>query len=502
MNFLYYDKGLCYPKAEENPAMHPSACYPEYPFGPSCVSSTPNRVYEALRCMFHEMGLDAAHDGTAEWNPLGKWIHPGQRVVLKPNFVMHQNGSDHPEDLDSLVTHPSVIRCWLDYVYLALKGRGRVVVGDAPVKDCDFRLLMERRGYEALEKFFAQQPEFEVGFYDFRGPEEEGGQYQEIGHGVRVNLGEKSWFYQCGHDEAKYRIPNYDYRRVVSHHQGRTQEYLINSEILAADVIINLPKPKTHRKNGYTAALKNFVGVNYSKEYLPHHTAGACARGGDEYLSNGAAREFCSRLRLRIDENRLRIDRLHRGGHTLLSRVCGKYGSYLWRLYAKVNAIDHRRMLAQGKSLAEQAREGSHYANDTLWRTVLDLNLAVLYAARDGKLMDTPQRVILHCGDMVVSGEAEGPMAPSPKEQHMLLFAENPVAFDCIVTKIMGFDYQKFRTLAHVVSFAPLFQGQYEALALSSNDARCRGLLGEISFADVERPFLPGKGWLHHVELS
>ena len=42
---------------------------------------------------------------------------------------------------------------------------------------------------------------------------------------------------------------------------GTVQEYCISEACLEADVIINLPKPKTHRKAGFTGALKNMIGV-------------------------------------------------------------------------------------------------------------------------------------------------------------------------------------------------------------------------------------------------
>ena len=52
---------------------------------------------------------------------------------------------------------------------------------------------------------------------------------------------------------------------------------------LEADVIINLPKLKTHQKAGITCALKNLIGINGNKEYLPHHRIGGFELGGDCY---------------------------------------------------------------------------------------------------------------------------------------------------------------------------------------------------------------------------
>ena len=502
MNFLYYDREMVYPNIE-NREGNPDCAYPEYPYGESCISSFPNKVYEAIRNMFHDMKLDDAHYGTKKWNPLGHWIRPANKVVLKPNFVMHANGSKHPDDLDSLVTHRSIIRCLLDYCYIALQGKGEVIVGDAPVKDCDFALLMKRGGYSAIEEFYKRQSDdFIVRFYDFRGPEEEGGQYLDKGDGVVVNLGEKSWFYQCGHDERKYRTPNYVYRRVAEHHTGMTQEYMVNSIVLDADVIINITKPKTHRKNGYTAALKNFVGINYSKEYLPHHTEGAVSDGGDEYIHAEILPAIASRIRRHIDIARVKMGDTASLNTAFSARMAKMKMAFMWRLYNIVNKLDQAWCSLRGRMLNEKAREGSWYGNDTLWRTVLDLNYVLRYAQLSGKVMEHPQRIILHLGDMIISGEKEGPMEPSPKEQHMLLFTDDVVEFDCIVAKVMGFDYKKLVGLKNAIGFKPLTDTIYESITIHSNDKRCTGNLQDVDFSKCVRPFSPSKGWGGHIELD
>src|SRR5690349_2014547 len=51
----------------------------------------PNPVYEAVESLFLAMGLDKAHAGTPDWNPLGELIRPGNRVIVKPNLVSSKN---------------------------------------------------------------------------------------------------------------------------------------------------------------------------------------------------------------------------------------------------------------------------------------------------------------------------------------------------------------------------------------------------------------------------
>src|SRR5574340_1263944 len=56
--------------------------------------------------------------------------------------------------------------------------------------------------------------------------------------------------------------------------------YLVARDVIDAGLIISLPKLKTHKKACGTGALKNLVGSNGNKEYLPHYRIGRC---GDSY---------------------------------------------------------------------------------------------------------------------------------------------------------------------------------------------------------------------------
>lgn len=493
MNFLYYSKSLEYPSEE---GYSPSVCYPEYKYT-SSISKEPNRVYESIRKIFLELGLDEKHYGSADWNPLGAWINPGDHVVLKPNFVMHRNGSNNPDDLDSLVTHPSIIRCMLDYAFIALKGKGQVIVGDAPVKDCDFEKLMDKRDYTSVINFYKSQG-IAIECVDFRGEEEEGKACNKKGKGICVNLGERSAFYECGHDESRYRIPNYNKKSVISHHKGMKQEYMLNSIILDADVIINLPKPKSHRKAGYTAAMKNFVGANYSKEYLPHHTEGDVISGGDEYKRSGFYRRRLSSIRNHIDVLRCKVDRLEENEQSLKVKIYNKERFYLWKIYEWLMRKDDEKNIHQ--ELAQQAREGSWYGNDTLWRTIFDINQCVIYADKQGKIQKMPQRKIITMGDMIISGDGEGPLAPSPKEQHMLLFSDNIISFDAIVVNIMGFNYKRFKGLYKALKDNRLRKEEYNKIKILSNDKIiCGRRLSDVYLSNLEGAFKATSGWINYI---
>ena len=65
----------------------------------------------------------------------------------------------------------------------------------------------------------------------------------------------------------KLRITNYDPAILKQHHTENKHEYYISDYLLNADCVINMPKPKSHRKAGVTIALKNLIGINVRKEF-------------------------------------------------------------------------------------------------------------------------------------------------------------------------------------------------------------------------------------------
>ena len=117
----------------------------------------------AVRDLFQVWGLDASRFGSNEWNPLGTFISPGSKVVLKPNWVFHWNKSG--SGMDCLVTHSSVIEAVLEYVALARPGS--VVVGDSPVQSCDFEALRKSCGVDQIEERFRDRG-MDLSICDFR----------------------------------------------------------------------------------------------------------------------------------------------------------------------------------------------------------------------------------------------------------------------------------------------------------------------------------------------
>jgi hypothetical protein len=159
-----------------------------------------------------------------------------------------------------------------------------------------------------------------------------------------------------------------------THQRGRHQ-YLVARAIMDADVVINMPKLKTHRKAGVTFALKNLIGINGNKEFLPHHSVGGSAAGGDCYPGRSHAKRALEYV----------LDRQNSARSQSTARV--------WNEASRVLGLGLR---LQGDVLGV---DGAWSGNDTIWRTCLDLNRVLVYGRPDGTLSETPQRRILHIGD-------------------------------------------------------------------------------------------------------
>jgi len=281
MNYFNFVADSNYPV---NSLALPEERYPEYPWR-DFKGNERNDVYRMVRDIFINIGLDKENIGKSNWNPLGDYIDSGNTVLIKPNLVKHINlaETDMKRGMECLITHPSITRCVFDYVCIALKGKGKIIIADAPIQDCNFDEMLNNSGYgelfEYIKSLETEALKIEIG--DLRGTRRirEEKYRRQVDRedlqwpGCIVDIKDNSNFTNVI-KKSKLRITNYHGRDTVAHHKDDKNEYCISEAALRADVIINLVKPKTHRIAGYTAALKNMIGINTRKEYLPHHRKG------------------------------------------------------------------------------------------------------------------------------------------------------------------------------------------------------------------------------------
>jgi uncharacterized protein (DUF362 family) len=467
----------------------PGTFYPEYPFDSKTLTNEANHAYDGVRDVLRLLKLDGKHYGQKEWNPLGEIIRPGNTVVLKPNFI-REFRETQPGHEDCLITHGSVIRAALDYVYIALKGKGRIIIADAPQNDADFDAIRRMAGLDEMQAFYRRYADINVEVYDLRPAKARKVNAVIVGHErlsgdpagyTKVNLGRHSMFAEVEHLCHLLYGSEYDTREIRKHHTGGVHEYLISRTIMEADCIINLPKLKTHKKTGITVCLKNLVGINGNKNWLPHHRLGTPAQGGDQFADNG--------LMHRIERNSMECFR----------RVFPLLGPIRQIVATPLKAAGQ---FIFGDTNTDTVRSGNWYGNDTTWRMVLDLNRALLYADKGGHLQDQPVRRSFCIVDGIVGGEGNGPLDPTPKPSGMILAGTNPVAVELACVRLMGFDYSQLPVLCRALDdhHLPIATFEYDDVVCRSNGQRLDRRLRD--FDGMNLAFKAHFGWEAHVEIN
>ncbi len=473
------------------PPFGPGKPFPELEplLGPDAANGTENHVYEAVRSALYALGLDAARYGTAEWNPLGALAPRGARIVLKPNFIRHWNPLPGAS-VDSVITHGGVVRAIADYAFLAAGSSGSVAIAEAPQHDCDWERIREITGLAELVDFYDRLG-LELETIDLRREEVT---YRDgvivarrtlpgdpAGYRL-VDLAERSAFAGSGLDPRRFRGADYDPGPTSHHHVDGRNEYLLSETVLSADLVVNLPKLKTHKKTGVTLALKNLVGINGDKNLLPHHCVGSPDQGGDEF-PGGAA----------IDRLRSTATEVARG---LLKRGIGT------RLVRWVRRAENA---ARGDAFI---RSGNWHGNQTTWRMCLDLNRCLYYSDARGSHLDAeaPVRPVLTLLDGVVAGEGEGPLAPRDVPLGAVLAGTDPIALDLAALRLMGFDERNIPKVREPMADARLrvtavrHPDDVRVFEVSAGDARpAERRLEELA---ADRAFEPHPGWRGVLERA
>ncbi len=480
------------------PPYSPARAYPEYPHrrADGTASSSPRTsatvctdVYDAVRESLFLLGLDAARFDTPGWNPLGTFVQPDDTVVLKPNFVREFRDTRPGHD-DCLVTHGAVIRPVLDYVYIALQGKGRIVIADASHNDANFDAVCSIVQTRAIQDFYLKNAGFNLEVIDLRPEEAIKVDGVIVGHRplpgdpagyVRVNLGPRSMFAPINDLCRLLYGSEYDTRELHSHQHDDVHEYLISKTVLQADCVISLPKLKTHKKTGLTVNMKNLVGINGNKNWLPHHREGTPSQGGDQFNDDGVK------------------NRLERSTVAKFKRVFPFLGPLRPLVAGPIKAVGKRLF---GDTSVNRIRSGNWHGNDTTWRMVIDLNRILYYADADGRLHDAPVRKLFSVVDGIIGGEGNGPMDPTAKPAGIIAAGCNPVTVDCACARLMGLDFARLPVLRHCFDehALPLVNVPYDRIALRSNHPQYAGAIGALSGRMLA--FKPHFGWVGHVEAG
>lgn len=485
--------GTTVPAYNTQPPFHPDSRYPESRFDET--SAEANYPYQLLRELFLSLGFDATHFNTPDWNPLGHLIRPGQTVLLKPNFVLSFNAGG--DDIFSVITHPSILRAMVDYAYIALEGRGRIIIADVPQMDCDWDELMKLQRLDAIKEFYATRFGFNVETYDLRN-------FAVIDHrkaaltenrktlrgdpagSVVVNLGKRSHFYGLPHEN--YYGADFNRQETISHHHDDVHEYCVSKTVLSADVFLSIPKMKTHKKVGVTLNLKGLVGINTNKNYLIHYRIGTPSNGGDQLPDTRHAK----------DRSLIRIQRW--AYDKLLSRQ-SKTGDAIYQAARRF----YRATLKPVLKVSDDTYvydAGNWHGNDSAWRMTADLAKILFFADASGKMHTTPQRKLFCVIDGIVAGDRLGPLEPSARRCGCLIAGHHPIAADMVASRLMGFNPRKIRQFSD--AFNPEWNFGLEGFHNIEVRNGERILRGEDFFSSTDRTpyfgFTPHPGWVGSIE--
>lgn len=426
------------------------------------------------------------HPYSRVWTP-----DPSRHVVVKPNWVQEAHEYD-AGSWEAVITHPALIEATVIETARRMGGVGTISICDAPHTYARLANILGRGDLlNRLERARREWPDVLIEVIDLRrevwvrkdgvvvsrkdNPPDPRGY-------VKYNLAHDSMFFGF-RGEGRYYGADYDTDVVRSHHSGDVHEYLLSGTAVSCDMFINLPKLKTHKKTGITCCLKNLVGINGDKNWLPHHTEGPPSGGGDEYPDATAL-------------NRLEA-------------VGTRFGRWLALRVPFVGPWTYARLRSAGQGILGTSettiRNGNWYGNDTCWRMAIDLNRCLLFGNSDGTLRVAGKaKPYLGIIDGIVAGEGNGPISPSEIRAGVILVGDDPVALDALACATMGFDPSRLPLLRGGFDTAhpwPITSAELDALRVS--DERSGGLMPLRDVPPVAgRAFRPHFGWVGHVERT
>lgn len=450
-----------------------------------------------IRDLLRQIGLDRDRFGTSAWNPFGEFINPGNTVVIKPNLCKHVHHLGD-EGVLSTITNGSVLRPIIDYVWLALHGEGKIIVCDTPFEHTDYDEVLRISGIGSMVRHLKEDygypvelidlREYVTAFHTGRNVTQARLPGDPLGY-VTVNLGENSEFRELDdrqqnyHTLADHSVDHYDpFGNDVgapnNHHRAGLHEYRVSKTILSADAIISVPKLKTHGKTGVTLNLKNMIGIVSGKTYMPHHRPGNPPFGDafptappTVYVKNRITRRSLGNIFFKAQG------------------LIGGQNSQSMARWLRKRVLDNFWPIRP----EEVIEWGDWSGNDTLWRTVVDLNKALIYSDDQGELHDEPQRRYFSIIDGVVGQEGQGPSAGEPKVVSAVVGGFNPVSTDAIASMIMGLDPRK---LAIVTRASGLSLHHLGESSLDLIDMKC-------NVPDLPNGhFRVAKGWQDSIELE
>jgi uncharacterized protein (DUF362 family) len=413
------------------------------------------------------------------------------RIVLKPNWVLHESDPAFP--IRALVTDARVIDAAVQACLDLFPSAESILVGDCPLQSAEWPRMCDQSGLTPVIEKYRRVAGDRVRFRDLRrevfqkdatgfmvpSDTEHGDPrgYQEVCLGARSHLEPIS-------DQAHlFAVNDYTSSVTRSNHRKGDHRYLVSQSVLDSDLFINLPKWKSHAKSGLTCALKNLVGINGDKAYLPHFRRGAPKWGGDEYKDESRWLYWAqTTLREKLQKRSQWAFRLLKPG---------------WEMVKRLRGIETRLTDRNAKPREFYVAGGAWHGNQTIWRMIYDLNLILQCVDRNGTLWERPQRHYFCIVDGLVSGEGNGPLQPLPRDTGWLAFGSDPFALDASLAWFMGFDPRLMPVIQQHQSYLGPDWGDFDLDQLSVD---LDGIPTRVLASPVNLHFVPPPGWRGQIE--
>ena len=385
-----------------------------------------------------------------------------KKVMLKPNWVRH---SHREYDDICLITHHRFLLAVLEIVLK--KSPASVVIGDAPIQGCNWDKMIPANFLDEIKNLAAA---YKIPVYvkDFRrvafdpDTNQQNTERNPLSEYLIFDVGKQSYLEPITPAVKNvFRVTQYNPDKFIDTHGPGMHKYCITKELFNADIVISIPKIKTHQKAGITGALKNIVGLNGDKDFLPHHRIGGTALGGDSYAGGNPLRYW----------SELALDNANRKKGKPIYWFWLRLASLLWKISLP------------GK---EHQLAAAWYGNDTTWRMVMDLNTIITFGKSDGTIATTPQRFLFSFSDGIVGGQGDGPLKPDPLNLGVIAFSDDSAMSDISMATLMGLAINKIPLLVAAKSFMP---GRKVVITLNGKETT----LNELEkFATAA---IPSPGW-------
>lgn len=392
-----------------------------------------------------------------------------KKVLIKPNWVWHnQNQTDEI----CLRTHHQFLLAIAEII--AENKPESIVIGDAPIQGCEWSKIVDSDFLDKVDSL-SKTHSVPILIRDFRrvtfDPDKNNPimDRRDISNYTIFDLRANSYLEPISNEKPIFRVTSYNPDKLALVHTRGSHKYCIANELFESDVVISIPKLKTHQKTGITGAMKNLVGVNGDKDYLPHHRIGGDKNGGDCYPGKNILRSWAEKA----------LDNANRNQGKNVYWFWYRMSRIFWKLSLPTN-VHHL--------------SASWYGNDTCWRMVRDLNQIALFGRKDGKLSDRVEREVFSLCDGIIGGQGDGPLHPDPLALGLITFTNNSRMNDKCILVMMGFDPERFPLIASPYS---TFQNQEDKCEIKLDG-------NPVTMADLQNysiPTIPPPGWKDYLTI-